>query len=145
MFIRSVLRWTRDCRGNCWNSSVLRLPLGREKVFQIGLYVAHGASGVGKQLHLHALLMEAMSAPQHQVIVPFLDKPFADVAGFIRGDASVIDGVVLCLDYEVHLIDPFWLESLRRGFGHRNSLLCWFCRSLGCLHFDFLGSGRSTC
>ena len=71
----------------------------------LSLNTAHSALTRREQLHLHALLVEAMLAAKLEIIVPLLDEPFADEALLVLYDTAIIHFVLLHLHLEVHLLD----------------------------------------
>ena len=64
--------------------------------------------------------MEFVLAAQLNVVITFLDEPFADLARLILCHTSLIDWIVLCLDLKCHLVDNLRLELLgwRRPLWH---------------------------
>ena len=107
-FFVSVIR---SFHGHC--DLFVALALGSEQVVHLGLDAALRTAARRDELHLHALLVEAMPAAQHQVVVAFLDEPLADEAALVLRDAALVNVIVLRLHLKVHLLNLVNLETLR--------------------------------
>jgi len=92
--------------------------LAGKKVVHLSLDAALGALAGGYELHLHALLVEAVLASQLQVEVTLLDEPLANVATFVLGDPALVHLVLLLLHLEIHLLDLLRSEPLCRRYLH---------------------------
>lgn len=63
-----------------------------------------------------------MTTAKLQVVIALFNEPFADETVLVLRDASLINVIVLCLHFEVHLLDLFEFESFSgRGFGGSSS------------------------